>query len=208
MTQIDRKAHWEQVYAERSPLEVSWYQSEPALSLALIRCSGVSVAEPIVDVGGGASTLVDGLLAAGYQRVAVLDISTQALTHARRRLGAMAEQVEWYEADVTAFVPPQRFALWHDRAVFHFLTDEASRLGYRLSLERALLPGGRVIIAAFGIGGPTRCSNLVVVNHDAASIGAALGDGFQWIESVDETHVTPRGNSQLFGYHQFVRAMR
>ena len=208
MAQVDRKAHWEQVYAQRSPREVSWYQREPVLSLALIRRLGVPLAEPIIDVGGGASTLVDSLLAAGHRHVAVLDISTQALTHARRRLGALAEQVEWYEADVTTFVPPHRFALWHDRAVFHFLTDEASRLGYRQSLERALLPSGQVIIAAFGIGGPTRCSNLPVVNHDVASIGAALGDGFRWIDSVDEAHVTPRGDSQRFGYHQFVRVAR
>lgn len=205
MSDFDPKAHWERVYAERSPHEVSWYQREPTVSLALIRRSGVTADQPVIDVGGGASTLVDALLAGGYRRVAVLDISARALAHARARLGPAARQVEWHEADVTAFKPPHRFALWHDRAVFHFLVDEQSRSRYLEALEGALLPAGLVVIAAFGIGGPRRCSGLPVTQYDGPSLGALLGDGFRLVESVNETHLTPRGDAQLFGCHLFAR---
>ena len=205
MIGFDPKAHWEQVYAERSPLEVSWYQREPALSLELVRRSGVATDQPIIDVGGGASTLVDSLLRGGYQRVAVLDISARALAHARARLGPAADRVEWYESDVTVFTPPHRFALWHDRAVFHFLTEESARRRYLRSLEQALLPDGQAIIAAFGIGGPTKCSGLDVVQYDTASLEAALGDSFRLVETIDETHLTPRGDTQRFGYYRFER---
>jgi len=208
MTDFDAKAHWERIHSERSPLEMSWYQREPTLSLALVRHSGVLADHPIVDVGGGASTLVDTLLAAGYRRLAVLDISARALAHAKARLGAAATQIEWYETDVTAFAPPHRFALWHDRAVFHFLTDERERGAYLRSLDRALLPDGHVIIAAFGIGGPSKCSGLDIVQYDAASLGAVLGDSFRLVETVNEEHVTPRGDIQLFGYHRFMRQLQ
>jgi SAM-dependent methyltransferase len=205
MTTFDPKAHWERVYAERAPSEVSWYQRAPALSLALVERSGVAKDDPIIDVGGGASTLVDHLLAAGYQRAAVLDISARALDHARARLGAAAERVEWYEADVTDFTPPHRFALWHDRAVFHFLTEETQRQAYLRSLNEALLPDGQVIIAAFGQGGPTKCSGLDVVRYNPVSLGAVLGDGFRLVEAVSETHLTPAGKTQRFEYHHFAR---
>lgn len=203
---FDPKAHWERVYAERPPAEVSWYQHEPALSLALVAGSGVAKDRPIIDVGGGASTLVDHLLAAGYGRLAVLDISARALDQARARLGSAAAQVEWYEADVTDFAPPHRFALWHDRAVFHFLTDDCGRAAYLRSLDCALAPDGQVIVAAFGIGGPTTCSGLGVMQYDAASLGVVLGDGYRLVETATETHLTPAGKAQLFGYHRFVRA--
>jgi SAM-dependent methyltransferase len=202
---FDPKAHWERVYAERPPAQVSWYQREPLLSLALVARSGVAKDQPIIDVGGGASTLADHLLAAGYQRLAVLDIAALALDHARARLGSAAARVEWYEADVTAFSPPHRFALWHDRAVFHFLTDDRGRAAYLQSLDRALLPDGQLIVAAFGIGGPTKCSGLDVMRYDAASLGAVLGDGYRLVETATETHLTPAGKAQLFGYHRFAR---
>lgn len=208
MTDFDAKAHWERIYSERSPLEVSWYQREPTLSLELVRRSGVLADQPVIDVGGGASTLVDTLLAAGYRRLAVLDISARALAHAKARLGAAATQIEWYEADVTDFAPPHRFALWHDRAVFHFLIDEREREAYLRSLDRALLPDGHVIITAFGIGGPTKCSGLDIMQYDAASLGAVLGDSFRLLETVNEEHVTPRGDIQLFGYHHFTRQLQ
>lgn len=205
MPSFDPKAHWDRIYAERSPAEVSWYQSEPTLSLELVRRSGIAPDRPIIDVGGGASNLVDHLLAGGYQQIAVLDISVRALGHAQARLGPSAERVEWYEADVTAFLPPHRFALWHDRAVFHFLTEAQARRDYVQVLERALLPDGQAIIATFGIGGPTKCSGLETVQYDTAALGAILGEGFRLVESLHETHITPRGATQLFGYHRFAR---
>ncbi|MDH4133431.1 MAG: class I SAM-dependent methyltransferase, partial [Gammaproteobacteria bacterium] len=124
---IDRRQHWEQVYSEKSPEAVSWYQDRPTLSLDLIHASGIARNDPIIDVGGGASVLVDYLLSEGYANVAVLDISSRALDSARKRLGAVATQTQWLTADITAFTPPHRFALWHDRAVFHFLTEPADR---------------------------------------------------------------------------------
>jgi SAM-dependent methyltransferase len=208
MLPVDPKAHWDRIYAERSPSEVSWYQSEPTLSLELLRRSGIARDRPIIDVGGGASSFVDRLLATGYQRIAVLDISVQALRHAQARLGAAAERVEWYGADVTTFSPPHGFALWHDRAVFHFLTEAQARRDYVDVLERTLLPDGQVIIAAFGIGGPTRCSGLEVVQYDAAALGVILGEGFHLVDTLQEIHLTPRGASQLFGYHRFARRQR
>lgn len=208
MLPVDPKAHWDRIYAERSPFEVSWYQSEPALSLELVRRSGIAPDRPIIDVGGGASNFVDHLLAGGYQQIAVLDISVQALGHTQARLGASAEQVEWYEADITTFSPPHHFALWHDRAVFHFLTDAQARRRYVDVLERALLPDGQVIIAAFGIGGPAKCSGLEIVQYEAAALGFVLGEGFRLVDTVHETHLTPRGATQLFGYHRFARRHR
>jgi SAM-dependent methyltransferase len=201
----DRKAHWEQVYANKSPLEVSWYQKEPVLSLRLIRETGVPKDGAIIDVGGGASVLVDYLLDQGYSRVAVLDLSGAALSEARRRLGKRAESVEWYEADVTEFVPPQSYDLWHDRAVFHFLTEPDDRRRYVGVLKRALSSTGQVIIGAFGIGGPSRCSGLDIVQYDAATLCAALGPDFQLVAQADELHVTPAGKEQKFSWFRLAR---
>jgi len=132
---FDRKRHWEGIWGQRSPPEVSWYQQEPTLSLELIRASRVATDAPLIDVGGGASTLADRLLTAGYSDVSVLDLSRNALRHAERRLGPLASRVEWVEADITAFRPARRYALWHDRAVFHFLTDPKDRVAYRRVLD-------------------------------------------------------------------------
>lgn len=204
-TAFDRKAHWEAVYTDRSPGEVSWYQAEPTLSLEQVRRAGIPLDAPLIDVGGGASVLVDRLCAAGYRRVAVLDVSDRALEHARQRMGAMAEAVEWYAADITAFTPPHGFALWHDRAVFHFLTDAGDRERYLKTLNRALDPGGHVIIAAFAMGGPTRCSGLDIVQYDAGSLARTLGPAYTLLETQPEMHTTPGGATQQFGYHRFVR---
>ena len=203
--QEERKTHWEQVYRDKSPLEVSWYQSAPTLSRELILASGVDRAAPLIDVGGGASTLVDHLLADGYSAVSVLDISAQALTHARRRLGAQADRVCWIEADITQFQPPQVYRLWHDRAVFHFLTATADRAGYRAVLERALAPDGQVIIGTFAPGGPERCSGLPIVQYDAARMQAELGEGFSLLEIRTEAHRTPAGKDQLFNFFRFLK---
>ena len=144
---MNRKEHWENVYRDNPADDVSWFQTRPALSLQLIAATCVSKQDGIIDVGGGASVLVDWLLDEGFGRLAVLDISGAALTCARQRLGARAGKVMWLEADVTTFAPPQRFAVWHDRAVFHFLTAAEDRAAYVRSLERTVPPGGHVIIA-------------------------------------------------------------
>ncbi len=172
---MDRKQHWEQLYAHKSPLEVSWYQADPESSLALIRESGVGQGARILDVGGGASMLVDRLVQAGFSRLAVLDISARALEHAQQRLGEMADQIEWFETDVTQFRPSHLYDVWHDRAVFHFLTEADERKQYVRVLNATLAPTGSVIVAAFTLDGPQSCSDLEVVRYDAAGLCAEFG---------------------------------
>lgn len=201
----DRRAHWEQIYTSKPPQEVSWYQAEPRVSLDLIGASGAAPDASLIDVGGGASTLVDHLLGSGYVHIAVLDISARALALARRRLGSAADSVEWYEADITRFVPPRRFALWHDRAVFHFLTDPADRRRYLETLRHALHPDGQVIIAAFAPGGPAKCSGLDVVHYDAPRLAAELGMEFKLEEQRSEAHRTPAGKEQPFSFFRLRR---
>jgi ubiquinone/menaquinone biosynthesis C-methylase UbiE len=182
---------------------VSWYQRRPDVSLALIEAAGIHKDAGVIDVGGGASVLVDFLLDAGYSRLAVLDLAGAALKLARKRLAARANQVEWFEAGVMTFQPPHRFALWHDRAVFHFLTEKADRQKYVQSLERALLPDGHAIIATLALEGPPKCSGLDVMRHDEKSIAAELGASFRLLETRDETHVTPWETEQKFAYFRF-----
>ena len=202
---MDAKEHWNKVYQTKAPDDVSWFQTRPATSLKLIEASGVGKDAGIIDVGGGASVLVDFLLDAGFSKLAVLDISAAALEHARQRLGQRASSVEWCEADVTMFNPPRRFGLWHDRAVFHFLTDKTDRQKYVETLKRTLAADGRVIIATFAFDGPLKCSGLDVSRYDAASICAELGGEFQFIQQVDETHTTPWATEQKFSYFRFKR---
>jgi SAM-dependent methyltransferase len=196
------KAHWEGVYAGGYE-DVSWFQARPDFSLRLIRSTGIAKDAGIIDVGGGASSLVDCLLGEGYSPLAVLDISPSAIGYARKRLGDGAKRVSWFEADVTTFDPPRRFGLWHDRAVFHFLTDEAQRRAYVQTLRRTLTPDGAVIIATFAKDGPTRCSGLPVERYDAQKISAELGPEFSLVEQVREVHRTPPGNEQAFVYFDF-----
>ena len=202
---MSAKEHWNKVYQTKAPDDVSWVQTPPATSLKLIRASGVGKNAGIIDVGGGASVLVDFLLDAGFSKLAVLDISAAALEHARRRLGKRADSVEWLEADVTTFQSARQFGLWHDRAVFHFLTDQADRQKYAQTLKRTLTPGGQVVIATFALDGPPKCSGLEVARYDAASIGAELGAEFQLVEQASETHTTPWQTEQKFGYFRFAR---
>jgi len=202
---MNRKEHWNQVYQTKAPDDVSWYQTRPTTSIKLIEAAGVAKEQGVIDVGGGASALVDFLLDAGFTKLAVLDISIAALQHARQRLGARAGGVEWFEADVTEFRPPHRFRLWHDRAVFHFLTDRADRRKYVETMTRALTPDGQVIIATFALDGPPKCSGLDVARYDAAAIAAELGAGFQLQEQVDETHATPWSTEQRFSFFRFAR---
>lgn len=200
-----RKQHWEQIYARKSSREVSWYQTEPRRSLDLIERSGVDRDAPIIDVGGGASLLVDLLQSDGYQRLAVLDISAAALATARERLGPRAGAIEWYEADITQFTAPHAFALWHDRAVFHFLTAAEDRRRYVRVLKQTLVPDGHVVIAAFAIGGPTRCSDLDIVQYDAAKLLAEFGGDFRLEEELSEVHRTPAGKDQQFNFFRLRR---
>ena len=202
---MSRQQHWEQVYSERSPLEVSWYQREPELSLAIIEESGIDHRAPIIDVGGGGSTLVDHLLGRGYGDITVLDLSQKALDATAERLGEGAAGVRWIQSDIAAFEPPRQYAFWHDRAVFHFLIDPADRARYRAAAEAALAPGAFMLIATFAPDGPEKCSGLPVARYDAPSLVTELGDGFQRIESHHETHRTPGGAEQAFGFHLFRR---
>jgi len=198
-----RKEHWETVYREKSPQQVSWYQREPHLSLALIDRAGLPLDAPLIDVGGGASTLVDKLCERGYSNVSVLDISAAALAHSKGRLAQRGCRVHWLEEDVTRLRPPRRFALWHDRAVFHFLTGRTDRENYVDVLKHSLQPGGQLIMMTFAIGGPSRCSGLDIVQYDADKLGAELGAGFALLEWGREVHLTPLGKQQDFAYFRF-----
>ena len=201
---FDRKAHWENIYQEKSPLDVSWFQKEPALSLELIRNTQVANNEAIIDVGGGASVLVDYLCKEGFTNLAVLDISGTALSYAKKRLGDFAQNVEWYESDIIQFNAPHQFSLWHDRAVFHFLANKSDRNNYVEALINALRPGGHAIIAAFAIGGPEKCSGLDIVQYDAAKLVAELGGDFELVEERSEVHITPADKEQTFVYFRFI----
>jgi SAM-dependent methyltransferase len=197
---MDPKEHWESVYRKRDPGEVSWFQAEATLSLALIRDAAPASAA-IIDVGGGSSTLVDGLLAAGYRNITVLDISAAALDHARRRLGSGAHGVKWMVADVlTAGLPDHGVDVWHDRAVFHFLTETADRERYVAQVRSAMRPGGVVLVATFANDGPTRCSGLPVARYSVGELHGQFGPEFRLISSHRESHVTPQGVVQPFVY--------
>jgi ubiquinone/menaquinone biosynthesis C-methylase UbiE len=202
---MSRAGHWNRVYTTKAPDDLSWHQARPDLSLALIGHTGIGKDAGILDVGGGASTLVDHLLDRGHSRLAVLDISRVALEHARKRLGEKAALVEWIVADVTEFVPSRSFALWHDRAVFHFLTQAEDRRRYVDALRRTIPPGGHVIIATFALHGPDKCSGLEVCRYDAASLCAELGAEFELREQVEERHRTPWATEQAFGYYRLRR---
>ena len=200
MSEVDRAAHWQQVYSTRDSREVSWFQATHASTLELIAASGVSPAQPVIDVGGGASTLVDALVERGFSDVTVLDVSPAALDVARARLGERGRAVHWVAADVTSWAPTRRYSLWHDRAVFHFLTDAAARAAYLAQVHRSVKPGGHVMVATFGLDGPERCSGLPVARYDAAGIHAVFGDAFVKVDEASEVHATPWGSSQAFVY--------
>jgi SAM-dependent methyltransferase len=198
------KAHWERVYARKATTAVSWFQEQAATSLRLIQSAGLPLEASILDVGGGASVLVDDLLAVGYRALTVLDLSGAALAAARARLGARAEPVRWIEGDSTRVdLPAAAFELWHDRAVFHFLTDPEDRQAYMRQLEHALKPGGHLIIATFAEDGPERCSELPVMRYSASELQAEIGAGYVLLHSEKEAHQTPGGALQSFTYCHF-----
>jgi ubiquinone/menaquinone biosynthesis C-methylase UbiE len=198
---MNRERHWESIYRARPPTEVSWYQPEARLSLDLIRQVASPLDTPVLDVGGGASTLVDGLLGVGYQDITVLDLAATALARAQSRLADLAAQVKWIVADVlSAPLPAASYAVWHDRAVFHFLTDPRDRARYVAQAKRVVRPGGHVIVASFGPEGPPRCSGLEVVRYSPEGLHAEFGSAFHLLDSAREDHRTPGGSIQAFVY--------
>jgi SAM-dependent methyltransferase len=199
---MDAKTHWDTIYRSKPPHELTWFQREAAqVSLALIRRVTPDLNARLIDVGGGASTLIDGLLASGYRHLTVLDLSPAALDLARRRLSATAADVAWVEADVlTVDLPANAFDVWHDRAVFHFLTSAADRARYIERVRQAVKAGGYVLVATFADDGPTRCSGLPVTRYSATALHQEFGSGFRLVESVREKHVTPSGATQAFVY--------
>ena len=195
------KTHWDKVYRTKPPDTVSWYRAHLEHSLELIGRVAPDLSAAIIDVGGGESTLVDDLLAKGYRNITVLDISPTAIEVARKRLGELARQVTWLAADVTqAELPPRRYDVWHDRAVFHFLTAADQRAAYVRRVAESMKPGGHVIVATFGPEGPEKCSGLDVVRYDADSLHDEFGAHFRLMESATELHQTPFGTTQQFLY--------
>ncbi len=195
--------HWTAIYLKHRVSELSWFQAEPACSLRLIEAAGLARSDPILDAGGGASLLVDRLLDRGYQDITVLDVVPLALDTVRVRLGARGQAVTLVHGDVSRFVPERRYGLWHDRAVFHFLTTAEGRQRYLQTLAASLQPGGHVMIATFAPDGPARCSGLEVVRYEPSTLAALLGPGFAQVRVEREAHVTPGGAVQWFQYSLF-----
>jgi len=198
---MNTKTHWEHIYETKAPTQVSWYQEHAQYSLQFIQNTNVPKTGHIIDIGGGASTLADDLLAAGFQNVSVLDVSEHALQLARQRVGSRAGEVNWIEADITqAELPEQAYDVWHDRAVFHFLTRAEDRQKYVEAVRHSVKQGGHVIVATFAPDGPDKCSGLEVVRYSPTSLHDEFGAGFELKDSTKETHHTPFGTEQKFIY--------
>lgn len=207
MADDGRQAHWENVYTTKGENEVSWFQQSPAPSLDLIVQAGATLESAIIDIGGGASRLVDKLVEQGFEDVTVLDLSAAALAAARSRLeshpGAGAQRVNWIVADATRWEPARAYDIWHDRAAFHFLTDAGDRAAYIARLRRGLRIGGHAIIATFAPDGPEKCSGLPVARYDGASLGQTLGAAFELIHTERHQHATPWESRQSFQFSIF-----
>jgi len=198
---MDRKAHWDAMYRTEDSKRVGWYQAEAGVSLRLIQQHVPELRSPIIDVGGGASVLVAQLHAAGYRDLTVLDLSGAAIAIAQANLCPTAATIRWIETDIlTAQLSPGHYGLWHDRAVFHFLTDPADRARYVAQARRAVAPGGYVLVASFAEDGPTHCSGLEVMRYSAESLQAQFGEEFTFLEAQREEHRTPGGQLQAFIY--------
>ena len=195
-------AHWDSVYRSKASTDVSWFQAEPTFSLELIASAETQTGAAVLDVGGGTSFLADRLLALGY-RVGVMDISALALDQARARLGTKSAAVEWLHADIRTFVPSHPWDVWHDRAVFHFMTDQRDRLAYKATLLRTLAPDGVAVIATFGPNAPELCSGLPTVRYSSDLLAREFGDDLVLTADRLELHRTPRGPTQEFVYCAF-----
>lgn len=198
--------HWQEVYGTKAPDSVSWFQASPTPSLAALDRLGGGPGSSLIDIGGGASTLVDALLALGWRDLAVLDIAGSAIDAVKTRLGDKAGQVEWIQADVTQWRPDRAYGIWHDRAAFHFLTGEEQRAGYRRALDAGTATGSHVILATFAPDGPEMCSGLPVRRYDSRALAAELGSDFDLLDHWREAHLTPWGSSQSFQWAMFRRA--
>jgi ubiquinone/menaquinone biosynthesis C-methylase UbiE len=198
---VDRKQYWENIYSAKKSDSVSWFQEHADTSLRLIHNTGLGKDAAIIDAGGGSSNLVDDLVAEGYTDVTVNDLSSAALAAAKRRLGKHAYAVHWIEGDITRLdFPIHRFDIWHDRAVFHFLTDPADRQAYVKQVMRAVRPGGHVIVATFAEDGPKTCSGLPVMRYKPDALHDEFGDAFLLVKHEKEAHHTPSGSVQQFVY--------
>lgn len=202
---MDRTEHWDRIYERRSPREVSWYERTPTISIRRVRGAVRGGARSLLDVGGGASTLVDEALELELHRIAVLDISERALNASAERLGSRADQVDWIVGDVTAIDEVGMFDIWHDRAVFHFLTDAFDQERYVSMCERTVTPGGIAIVATFAPDGPEMCSGLPVQRYDASGLAERCGPRFELLDSERHVHLTPRGIEQRFMFASFRR---
>jgi SAM-dependent methyltransferase len=205
MSTEDRHDHWQKVYTSKGENEVSWFQESPAPSLELIERVSANPASDVIDIGGGASRLVDALIERGFSAVTVLDLSEAALATAKARLGARAKRIQWVAGDVTIWEPRQSYDIWHDRAAFHFLTEARDRAAYLSRLRQAVRPGGHAIIATFALDGPERCSGLPVMRYDAASLAEMLGEDFVLVEARGHRHTTPWQSTQQFQFSIFRR---
>jgi 2-polyprenyl-3-methyl-5-hydroxy-6-metoxy-1,4-benzoquinol methylase len=201
----NRKDHWERIYRKHAPAEVGWHQANPVKSLHLIHKTGAGKDSRIIDVGGGTSKLPQYLLHQGYKKIAVLDISENAIEKAKLQLGELSNRIDWIKADITKHRFRAYFDIWHDRAVFHFLTKRDDRKGYVHSLNQALMRNGHLIIATFGIDGPAKCSGLPVVRYSRETLQNELGDNFHLEESLVEDHVTPSETKQQFIFCRFIK---
>jgi 2-polyprenyl-3-methyl-5-hydroxy-6-metoxy-1,4-benzoquinol methylase len=198
---MDTKTHWEKVYTAKEPEAVSWYRAHLETSLALIERAAHSRSASVIDIGAGESTLVDDLLATGYENITVLDVSQTAVDVTKKRLGLLAKKIDWIIGDITQVqLEPFAYDVWHDRAVFHFLTSAAKRSAYVGKVMKAVKPGGHVIVSTFGPEGPTKCSGLEVMRYDAESLHEEFGQRFRLVESSKELHHTPFGTTQQFLY--------
>ncbi|MDB5526502.1 MAG: hypothetical protein JWM58_4265 [Rhizobium sp.] len=206
MITVGREEHWQKVYTTKADNEVSWYEEYPAFSLDLISKYGGQAVESVVDVGGGASRLVDELLKRGTAGVCVVDVSSEALAVAKSRLPADAP-VEWVVTDVTTWRPRRRYDLWHDRAAFHFLTNPSDQKAYVHVMDEALRPGGTSVIGTFSLRGPEKCSGLEIVRHDGSSLSEIFGNRFTLVESLEHQHVTPWNSSQAFQFSIFRKSL-
>lgn len=201
---MDTKTHWGKIYSQKKPGEVSWYKPHLDLSLRILSNAGLSPASRVIDVGAGASTLVDDLIKLGVKAITVLDISGEALAISKARLGQQASAVEWVEADVTqAKLRKEYYDIWHDRAVFHFLTNREARRGYIAVMTEALKSQGQLVMATFSPEGPLQCSGLDIVRYSPETLQAELGSGFRLVEALEEEHQTPFNTAQKFIYCRF-----
>lgn len=204
---MDKTAHWENVYQTKSSTEVSWYEPDPKQSLDLILEAAGEKRGRVIDVGGGQSFLVDRLLESEFKQVAVLDISSAAIEATKARLGERASQAEWMVADITQAESLGEFDIWHDRAVFHFISDPDDRRHYVELLRRSLSIGGHFIVGTFAIGGPEKCSGLQIQQYDAATMEEALGPSFESLSCCNYKHTTPSDQQQLFFFGVYRRVM-